>query len=266
MNKKLVGVIALALGICFALSPVQAESLEDYLSAPVPPQKAGTPVPVPGSFRGQLRSVNYAVLSAGIAAQIERFGVSTGSRIDKGQTIAEFDCAIARVDHRIGISRHDAAAENLEVNERLNTLKNVSELDLNTSRAELAIAEAEVDRSSTILEECVLLAPFSGTVTEKFVQAYEFVNLGDPLIELVDTRNLEVEMVLPSMHLASYREGTLFSLRIDETGQVVKARVDRVVDAIDPVSQTLRVIGKLTEPTSGLMPGMSGVVTFVAIE
>ena len=82
------------------------------------------------------------------------------------------------------------------------------------------------------------------------------------ILELIDTRNLEIEMVLPSLNLILFQAGKQFEFLIDETDQTVEAVIDRVVNVIDPVSQTVRVIGILTDPPDNLMPGMSGVVFF----
>jgi len=240
-----------------------AESLEELINRPLSSSATSEKERSDAeSFRGQFRSVNYAVISAGIAAKVSSFTVKTGSRVKKGQIIAAFDCAIAEVEHKIQRSRERAVAESLEVNKRLNILKNISELDLSLSVAELAIAEAEVERTTKILEECVIRAPFSGTITQKMAQAYEYVNVGDPLVELIDTENIEIEMVLPSLHLSNYTRGASFSMQVDETGQVIEAQVERVVNVVDPVSQTVRIIGSITRSVDGLMPGMSGRVIF----
>lgn len=213
-------------------------------------------------MRGQLRPVNHTVLSSTVDAKLIEFPVKTGSRVSDGEVIARFKCDVEKADLLIGQSRVKVAQDNLQVNERLAELNNVSGIDLSTSIEELAIAQAEVERTRAILSDCVVEAPFAGVVTEKFVQAHQYLQKGDTLVEIVDTVNLEVEMVLPSLELARYQVGAMFSLRIDETGQTVQAELVRIVDVIDPVSQTLRVIGKLVDPPEGLMPGMSGVVSF----
>lgn len=215
-----------------------------------------------GAFRGQLRPVNFTQISAGIDAKLDSFPVRAGNRVEQGQVIAEFNCAIERANNTIDLAREESAARSVEINERLRQLNNLSELELAQSRSELDISRAEVERSASILEECVIRAPFSGTVTEKYVEAFQYVGQGEVLIELIDTRNLEIEMVLPSLSLRRYQVGTQFEFLIDETDQTVDAVIDRVVNVIDPVSQTIRVIGTLVSPPENLMPGMSGVVFF----
>ncbi len=255
----------LSLCICLLIigvgSPItQAQSVDEIMSA----LNAATPARSNQgeSFRGQLRPVNFTQISAGIDAKLISFPVRAGNRVEEGEIIAEFNCAVERANSTIEQAREEAASRRVEVNERLRQLNNLSELELELSRSELDIARAEVERTSSIVSECIIRAPFSGTVTEKYVEAFQFVSRGEVLLELTDTRNLEIEMVLPSLNLLRYQPGQHFEFLIDETDQSVNALIDRVVNIIDPVSQTIRVIGTLVEPPDNLMPGMSGVVFF----
>jgi multidrug efflux pump subunit AcrA (membrane-fusion protein) len=135
---------------------------------------------------------------------------------------------------------------------------------LSLSKAALSIAQAELRRIDTLLSHCVVQAPFAGVITAKPVQAYQFVAKGGPLLDMINTTKLEVEMILPSRWLVEIRPGTRFSLLVDETGSRVDARVDRIVSQVDPVSQTVRVIGVLLDPpTPDLLPGMSGNIHFL---
>ena len=246
--------------LLFSAHLAKAQSVDEIMSA----INSATPTLniEGGAFRGQLRPVNFTQISAGIDAKLINFPVRAGNRVAAGDIIAEFNCAIEQANNTIDKDREQAAARSVEINERLRQLNNLSELELALSRSELDIARAEVERSTSVLSECVIRAPFSGTVTEKYVEAYQFVSKGEVILELIDTRNLEIEMVLPSLNLILFQAGKQFEFLIDETDQTVEAVIDRVVNVIDPVSQTVRVIGILTDPPDNLMPGMSGVVFF----
>lgn len=243
-------------GVQFA----RAQSVDEIMSA----INASTPaLAVQGeTFRGQLRPMNFTQISAGLDGKLINFPVRAGNRVEEGDIIAEFNCAVERANNAIEVAQEEAAARTVEINERLRQLNNLSELELALSRSELDVARAEVERTTSIVSECVIRAPFSGTVTEKFVEAFQFVSRGEVLLELTDTRNLEVEMVLPSLNVRRYQPGRQFEFLIDETDQTVNAVIDRTVNTIDPVSQTIRVIGTLIDPPANLMPGMSGVVFF----
>ena len=211
-------------------------------------------------MRGQFLPVNHTVISAGMDGRLKRFEKRTGMSVSRDEVIAVFSCEDQEAEKEVAQARVKAAAKNLEVNKKLDEYQNVSELELTISEVELSIAEAELQRTRVALNHCEVKAPFSGTVTQKFVQAFQYVNKGEPLLEIVDTRNVEIEMVLPSREVAQYSKGRGFSIQVDETGALLDAEIDRVVNVIDPVSQTIRVIGHLKETPPHLMPGMSGVI------
>ena len=224
---------------------------------------SNTPVYFPQkTLRGQLRPRQHTIIASGMAARLNEFSVVRGDAVQKGQKIAVFECSYEKAEEAVALSRLDAAQTRLEVNKRLQKLNNISRLDLDLSRTEVEITKGELQKIRALLNECVIHVPFSGIVTEKFVQAYQFVAKGEPLLQLIDISTLEVEMVLPSTWLPQIKTGAAFSIHIDETNNTVNGRVDRVIGAVDPVSQTVHIIGVLSKTNSELLPGMSGKVEF----
>jgi hypothetical protein len=54
----------------------------------------------------------------------------------------------------------------------------------------------------------------------------------------------------------------VFQVQIEENGKTYPVRVTRLGGRVDPVSQSIKVIGEITEDAPELMPGMSGRVKF----
>lgn len=216
------------------------------------------------SIRGQLKSTRYTTLSAGMSGTLLDFPVRPGSLVKEGDLLARFDCRAEEAERSVVVAKKQGAAARHEVNKKLSEFDNVSGLELSLSQAELAMAESELKLIDVRLSHCEIRAPFTGQVINKQFQQYQFVPVGEPLLELVDTEQLEVEMVLQSAWLGRLNSGDHFSITLDETGESVSARIDRIVGSVDPVSQTVRVIGSLETSGSGLLPGMSGEVVMDA--
>lgn len=259
MHNVLVSILSLFAASAFAQD--ELEVLSRSYSDPGTSTYSNDSYPT-SNLRGQFRPVNFTVLSAGIEGKLSRFDVKNGSTVRKDELIARFSCAEEDAEYLISIARVKVAQKNLEVNRKLDAYQNISEVDLIKSEAEVEITKADAKRALAVVEKCEIRAPFDATVTEKQAQAHQYVKKGDPLLQIVDTRNLEIEMVLPSLDVTHYAKGRKFTILVDETGLQVEATVDRVVNVIDPVSQTIRVIGVLTNDTPGLMPGMSGIISF----
>ncbi len=217
----------------------------------------------PFSARAQLLARRTATLSAGMAGRVERFPVRPGQRVERGATLVRFDCRAERASRAVAASRLDAASIRQQVNQRLAELQNVSTLDLELSRAEEAIARADLKRIDAELGQCTVRAPFDGEVVETFVRAEHYLKIGEPLLRLVDSGDLEIEMVLPSSLLRWLEVGQPLEMVVDELAATLPAKIERIVGEVEPVSQTVRVVAL---PDAGgvvgrLLPGMSGRIT-----
>lgn len=214
------------------------------------------------SVRGQLRPAQAASLSAGVGRQITHISVQAGSDFQEGDVLVRFDCREEGAEKDIIKAKLDAARTRQDVNLRLEEFENVSVLAIELSRAELAMTEAELRKIDAILDKCVVRAPFSGSVIEKSAQEYQFVGVGEPLLDIMNPDSLEIEAVLPSTALAWIEKGQAIEMDIDETGALVAAQVDRIVREVDPVSQTIRIFGSIDSAGVNLLPGMSGQLRF----
>ncbi len=88
----------------------------------------------------------------------------------------------------------------------------------------------------------------------------QVVQPGQPLLEILDDTSLELEFIAPSSWLSWVAPGQAFEVRIDETGKTYAAQFTRIGARVDPVSQTVKIAGRITGQHAELMAGMSGVV------
>ena len=225
-------------------------------------QNSGYPESHVQRIRGQLRARQFTVISAGLSAKLINFPLSYGDKVINEQKLVQFDCRIKVAEKAVVNAKLKAARTKFSVNKKLSKLNNISQLDVSESEADVLIMKAELRKINAILSECQIKAPFSGIITQKYVQAYQYVREGDPLLELVDTKRLEVEMVVPSRWLSWLNSGVPFSLTLDELNLSLDGQIDRIVGNVDPISQTIRIIGILNSPIEKLLPGMSGEVIF----
>jgi multidrug resistance efflux pump len=101
-------------------------------------------------------------------------------------------------------------------------------------------------------------SPFNGIAVEQKVQEFQYATPGQPLLEILDDRSLEVELIAPSRWLAWLKPGYAFTVHIDETDKTYPADITRVGGRVDPVSQTIKVFGEIRGEATELMAGMSG--------
>ncbi|MGE0973146.1 efflux RND transporter periplasmic adaptor subunit (plasmid) [Klebsiella sp. WOUb02] len=218
------------------------------------------------TIRVQLSAVRYTTLSSGIAARVNQLTVKEGDRFKQGDTLLTFDCAVLQEKLNYSGAAEQAARKKLSVANRLDTLNSISVSDVDQARSAVAMAQAESGVNRAMLKRCHITAPFSGRVTETLVREWETVPEGKELLSVYDDSAFELEMIVPSRWLVWLKIGSPFSVMLDETGLDYPAQVSRISSAVEPVSQSVKVFGRITQGNEGLLPGMSGVARLVPPE
>jgi membrane fusion protein, multidrug efflux system len=106
--------------------------------------------------------------------------------------------------------------------------------------------------------KCAIAAPFDGVTVEQKARAYQYATPGQALLDVLDNTVLEIELIVPSRWLAWLKPGFEFQMVVDETGTSYPVRVARLGGRVDPVSQSIKVIGEIATQAPELMAGMSG--------
>ncbi|GAA5786898.1 efflux RND transporter periplasmic adaptor subunit [Chitiniphilus shinanonensis] len=211
-----------------------------------------------GRIRTQLVARESVVISSEINAKIARLPWKEGDSFRAGQALVTFDCSLFQAQLRKAEATHEAARKLLDTNRRLAELNSVGKLEVEQAEAKVKEAAAETAYMRTTVGKCTIPAPFNGRVAKRVASSYEFVTSGKPLLEIVDTGALELQMIVPSKWLARIKVGTPFTVQVDELNQSYPAQVLRIGARIDPVSQTISITGRITGNHPDLLPGMSG--------
>ena len=226
---------------------------------------AGPPSASP--VRGIVRAVRQATISTDAALRAVELSFRESDRFKRGDTLAVFDCRRQKADLDAAIAAQHEAALNLETNIQLNRHQAVGRNDVEITRARADKAGADVAGLRVRLDECQLVAPFDGRITELSLRVHERTVPQRSFISIIDDSELEIELIAPSSMLLDLRPGTAFEFRIDELGgRTVQAKVGRLGAGVDPVSKTVKVIGVMTQPAvgeeTGILSGMSGTAIF----
>jgi RND family efflux transporter MFP subunit len=209
-------------------------------------------------IRAQLTPRRFTSLSAEVGARIQRLGVAEGAAFTEGQVLVVFDCTVQQAQLDKARAELDAAQATLKANERLLELNSIGQLELDLSRSAVGRARAEVGMHEAVLSKCTVRAPYAGRVAEQKVREQQFVQPGQPLLEILDDSVMELEFLVPSSWLVWLRPGQRVRVQIDETRKSYPARFTRIGARADPVSQSVKVAAAIEGRFPELVAGMSG--------
>ncbi len=215
-----------------------------------------------GRIRVQFIARQQTTLSSELSAKIATLPFRDGDTFRSGQTLVSFDCGLYRAQLNKAEASAQAARQTLKVSQRLAELNSIGSLEVDLAAAKVKETEAEVVAMRVTVGKCTLTAPFSGRVAKLHVDAHEFVGPGKPLLDILNTNQLELQMIVPSKWLARLKVGSRFDMKVDELDKSYNAHITRLGAKIDPVSQSVFLAGEVEGKHPELLPGMSGWAKF----
>jgi len=213
-------------------------------------------------IRVQLKAAKEARINAPMTGKISKIHFKDGQSVKKGQTLVSFDCGEYNAGLAQARARINKHSKLLDSTQQLFDLGSASQTDIDVLKAELAEAKASRDFSNAKVRHCRVSAPFSGKVASLSAKSHFSIQEGEPIMEVIGTGAMEIEMIIPSKWMRWVKAGEEFNVAIDETGGDYAAKILRLGGRVDPVTQTVKAYGKITQTSSDLLPGMSGEARF----
>ncbi len=201
-------------------------------------------------------------VSCQIMGVIDKIHVDRGSVVTKGQPLAtlhmgEFDAEVKLTKENMELARAQ-----LERARALSENSIMSKADLDTARAQFAVAVANWEKAKAVREYAVIRAPFAGVVTEKYARVGQKVidvqNI--PLFKITASEPLLARIYVPEKDLLKIRKGTAADVVPVTFPQArAKGTVEFISPTVDPASGTFQVIIRVRrEPShSVLRPGLA---------
>lgn len=164
-----------------------------------------------------------------------------GLRDEGAISIEEFDQA--RYAERTAKAILDAASQQLAELESGTRPEKVAAQQ--SAVRQLGAAEKEIN---VAIKKSKLLAPFSGTVTMRYLDQGSIARASEPVIKLVEQQHLEAWVGLPVSIVADLELGTRHKILVD--GQTHYGNISAKIQELDPATRTQTVLFTLDSDAS----------------
>lgn len=254
-----------------ALEAGTAERAQQYVKTAQPRARgAGQTLMLPGTLQGYVQSP----ISARSGGYLKRWHKDIGSRVQKGELLAEIETP--EIDQQLSqaiaarqqlASSLDLARSTVERWESLRKRDAVSQQELDERRsafaqagANLAAADANVERLRQLEGFKRIVAPFSGVVTRRNVDIGDLIDAGGAtgraLFLLTQTDPLRVYVNVPQSYAQLVKPGQQVVVTQSELrGQSFKGEIARTSAAIDAATRSMQVEVSLPNKEGVLLPG-----------
>jgi RND family efflux transporter MFP subunit len=235
------------------------------------------------SLPGAAEALTQATLYARINGYLKQRLVDIGDHVEAGQLLAvidapDIDTQLNQAIAELGRSRAALAIAGLNYDreKRLLQTRVVSQQEYDQNQDIFNEATANVKANEANVQNLMaqqgferITAPFTGTITARFVDVGSLLAVGNSttfsptLFTISKTDILRVFAYVPQTYVSSVQPGQNVEVLAPEYPQrVFKGKVTRVADALDPSSRTERVEVQLPSEGGALKAGMYLTVRF----
>lgn len=208
------------------------------------------------TYVGSVEPVKEALLSCQYPGKLVTLCVRQGQKVYAGAKIAEVSSASVKGAYDMAAATLAQAEDAYERVSKVHSSGSVADIKMVEVETKLAQAKASEKTARRALDDCIIRAPFAGTVGEVYVNQGEELSVAAPVARIIDMSRVEIHFPLPETEFQGVKSGDKADVEVPALGKTLTAEiVDKGIVA-SPLSHSYTcTLGKLSD-AGGLMPGM----------
>lgn len=224
------------------------------------------------TLSAELRPYNAVNVYAKVSGYLKNISVDYGSRVQEGEVLASLDVPEQQAD----LARTDASYRLAKLDyDRMRSVVRaepglIAAADVDKARAAYEVALEQRAQARTMLDYGVINAPFSGIVTKRYVDPGALIQQGtasstqaEPIVRIADDYRLRLVVETPETIVPDIRVGTPVEVKIQATGEIIRAAVARFSYDVHEETRTMHTEVDISNSNLHLKPGMYAYVTIV---
>lgn len=214
---------------------------------------------------GSLRARHSVMLRPELVGRITALNFKDGGPVRKGQILVQFDDQLQQAELLQMQAQLAIAQASFRRTQELVAANFMAQQTLDTSAANVQVAQAQLALAQARLNRLAVRAPFDGTAGIRLVNVGDYVKDGTDLVTLEDTRQMLVDYRLPERYGNLLKPGQGIELTLDALpGRSFKAAVEAIDPLLDANGRSVGVRALLLAPERALLrSGMFARVTTV---
>lgn len=227
-----------------------------------PPQTVSTTVAQTSTWQptvealGSFSASQQAALSAEVSGQVTAIHFDSGQRVRAGQTLVELNPAPLKAQLAQFEAAAALAATTLKRDEAQLAVQAISQSVVDTDKATLKSAQAQVAAQKALIAQKTISAPFPGQLGIRQVNLGQYLAPGTAVVTLQKLDPMEVDFSVPQSQIDLVRVGMKAQIETSAVpGQGFHGIVTAIEPQIDTATRNLKVRARVPNPRNTLLPG-----------
>jgi membrane fusion protein (multidrug efflux system) len=271
MTKRMVIMliaVAIVFGGIFGFQAFKAAMIKKFMSSmQAPPQTVSATKAELSPWQpkieavGSLRAVRGADLSLEVSGVVDSISFNSGDDVKEGDVLLKLRSAddVAKLESL----QATAVLNQLTSDRDLKQFKiqAVSQATLDTDKANLKNAQAQVTQQQAILDKKTLRAPFAGHLGIRAVDLGQYLSAGTAIVTLQALDPVYMDFFVPQQSVARIHIGAAVTVNVDAfKDQTFPGEISAINPKVDASSRNVQIRATLKNPDHKLLPGMYATV------
>lgn len=213
---------------------------------------------------GMLEPIRTVGVNAQLSGILLSLKAEEGHRVRQGDVLAEIDARELEAQARSAEAALKFAQSTVERSEQLFRQQIITMAELERDRTSYESAKATSEQLRTRLGYARVVAPISGIITDKRIEAGDVVSNSTRLFTVADVSTLVTRVQVSELEVSTLRAGDVVPLSVDALGgRKVDGHIRRVFPSADSATRLVPVEVALSgRQLEGLRPGYTVRATF----
>ncbi|MGC6428251.1 MAG: efflux RND transporter periplasmic adaptor subunit [Flavobacteriales bacterium] len=203
---------------------------------------------------GIVSSKENVLLSSEMSGVVQNILVKEGSWVNKGQAILQLDASVLISQ----VEDLKATTELLKTTfDRQSNLWDQgigSELQYLQSKNQYVSMQNKLEAAQAQLDKLEISAPISGRLDEVFINQGEFATPGMPILRVVNSKKLQIEVDITERYINKIAKGDLVKIYISSIDLEQEAPISFIGQVINPENRTFKVKIDLNNSSGYIKP------------
>jgi len=213
------------------------------------------------SLPARVRATTEVTLSFQVAGVIQQLPTIRGQHVKREQMLAQLDQRDFQSRLNSARVQYNQLTREFEAVTRAYDAGAATSIEVARFRSSVERARADVELAEKALEDTTLKAPFDGVVADVFIDQFQKVTAGVPVLRMQGRAAVRVEVNVDPSRVAlspRFEESVTHAVRFDFLpGETFEATLVEFTSEADPRTQTFLAIFEIIAPDDALiLPGM----------
>lgn len=218
------------------------------------------------TYVGRVEPSKSTVLLSRFSGTVDNLEAVKGRRVTKGTVLATVNSETVNSAYEIAKASLEQAEDGYARASKVYESGSVTEVKMVEIRTQLEQARSAEKSARQALEECKIIAPFTGVIGDVNIHKGERVTAAQPVIQILDVESVEIHFNVPEGEYASIELGAKAAVEISALNRKVTGTVAVKGVSASALSHAYDFTLKNISDSYQMMPGMTCKVRIENVE